>query len=284
MESDIIHKLKALGLNQLEAEVYYLLLREKPMTAYKVGKLLKKPTANIYKAIEVLAKDGAVMIEEGKNKLCKAVEPEEFITLLQHKFENKAKEAAEVLSHIKPAFEEEKTYSLESVELALEKAIKMIDEGKTIIVVDAFPLALEEIVEPLRKALQRGVQVVIQSYQELEIEGAEINVTQNHDEVISYWQSQQLNIIVDGRESLVALFDQTLTNVFHATWSTNVYLSCILHAGRLCEQTLHKLLAVPNSEHKLRDMEEILEKQKFLRNSEVPGVQTLFQRHFVTKQ
>ncbi len=284
MESDIIHKLKALGLNQLEAEVYHLLLREQPMTAYKVGKLLKKPTANIYKAIEVLAKDGAVMIEEGKNKLCKAVEPKEFITLLQRKFDNKAKEAAEALSQIKPGVEEEKTYSLESVDLALEKAIKMINAGKTIIVVDAFPVALEEIVEPIRKAIKRGVKVVIQSYQEIEIDGAEINITQNHNEVISYWQSQQLNVVVDGRESLVALFDQTLTNIFHATWSTNVYLSCILHAGRLCEQTLHKLMAVPDSEHKLKSIEEILEGQKFLRNSEVPGVQTLFQRHFVTKQ
>lgn len=279
MKKEAIDKLTEIGLNQLEAEVYYLLLREKPMTAYKAGKLLKKPTANVYKAVDVLYNKGAVIIEEGQNKLCKAVDPEEFLAIQENQFSVKTREASKLLSNIKPKVEAEKTYSLDSVDLALEKARKMIDTAVEIVVVDAFPLALEAIIKNVKSAVERGVEVVVQAYNEIEIEGADLFVPKNSNEVVSYWHSQQLNVVVDGNASLVALFDKDLSDVYHATWSENVYLSCIIHAGRICEQTIHKLMAVSDSEEKLLEIEEILKAQRFLSNSNVPGIQTLFERH-----
>ena len=279
MENEIIQKLRDIGLNQLEAEVYYLLLSEQPMTAYKVGKLLKKPTANIYKAVEVLFNKGAVIIEEGKNKLCKAIDPQEFIATQQHEFASKIKQAANALNNIKPQAAEEKTYSLDSVNLAVEKAKRMIKEAKEIIVIDAFPLALDAVLPELKSAIKRGIKVMIQCYSEITIKGADLFITQDYDDVISYWQSQQLNVVADSRESLIALFDKTMTMVYHATWSTNLYLSCITHAGRVYEQTIHRLMAVPDSPNKLQEIEKILKAQKFMRHTNVPGLQALFERH-----
>ena len=65
MEKEAIQKLRNIGFNQLEAEVYLLLLAERSLTAYRIAKLLKKPSANIYKAVEVLLAKGAVLVEEG---------------------------------------------------------------------------------------------------------------------------------------------------------------------------------------------------------------------------
>lgn len=279
MEAEVIQKLRDIGLNQLEAEVYYLLLSEEPMTAYKVGKLLKKPTANIYKAVEVLFNRGAVVIEEGKNKLCKAVDPEEFIATRQNEFAAKIKQAASALTHIKSLVTEDKTYSIDSVSLAVEKAKRMIGEAKEIIVIDAFPSALNAVLPELRSAIKRGVKVMVQCYSEITIEGADVFVTQDYKDVISYWQSEQLNVVVDGSRSLIALFDKTMTTVYHATWSSNLYLSCVTHAGRICEQTIHKLMAVPDSPNKLQEIENILEAQKFMRHTHVPGLKALFERH-----
>lgn len=280
MENEIIQKLRDIGLNQLEAEVYYLLLTEEPMTAYKVGKLLKKPAANIYKAVEVLFSKGAVIIKEGKNKRCKAVAPEEFIAAQQHEFAAKIKQAANALANIKPQASEEKTYSLDSVNLAVEKAKRMISEAKEIVVIDAFPLALDAVLPGIKSAIKRGVKVMVQCYNsDITIKGADVFVTRDYDEVISYWQSQQLNVVADGSESLIALFDKTMTTVYHATWSTNLYLSCITHAGRVCEQTIHKLMAVPDSPNKLQEIERILNTQQFMRHTNVPGLRGLFERH-----
>ena len=283
MQHEIIQKLRDIGLNQLEAEVYYLLLSEQPMTAYKVGKLLKKPTANIYKAVEVLFQKGAVIIEEGKNKLCKAVDPEEFISTQQHEFATKIKQAAHVLTHIKPQLKEEKTYAIDSVDLAVEKAKRMIEQAKEIIVVDAFPMALSSVMLELEAAIDKGVKVMVQCYSDTTIKGADVFITKNYQEVLAYWQSEQLNVVVDGSESLIALFDKNMTTVHHATWSTNLYLSCVTHAGRICEQTVHRLLAVTDSPNKLQEIEKILSSQEFLRHTQVPGLRALFERHMIIK-
>lgn len=82
METDqekCIALLRDLGLNQLEAEIYTFLLPNEPMTAYRVGKAIGRPTANVYKSIENLARFGAVLVEEGTNRVCRAVPVEEFI-------------------------------------------------------------------------------------------------------------------------------------------------------------------------------------------------------------
>jgi sugar-specific transcriptional regulator TrmB len=55
-KSKAIELLRQIGLNQLEAEVYAFLLPSEPMTAYAIGTALGKPTANVYKAIERLAR------------------------------------------------------------------------------------------------------------------------------------------------------------------------------------------------------------------------------------
>lgn len=280
MENQLLQTLKSVGLNQVEAEVYHLLLTEPPMTAYKVGKLLKKPTANIYKAIEALRSKGAVMTIEGKKQLCKAVDPAEFIALTQRQFTQKLEEAAQALTHIKRNEEtDDGTYTLDSVELAMEKAKQMIANATVVLVVDAFPVALKGLVTDLEAACDRGVKVLVQSYDHVKIEGAEVFLTPNHQAVISYWRSQQLNLVADGEQSLVALFDQQMNTVYHATWSTNTYMSCILHSGRLCEQTIQQLIALPDSADKLAKMEKILESQPFFRNTEVPGVKKLFEQY-----
>ena len=63
-----------LGFNALRSEVYVALLKTDPQTAYRTGKLIGRPTANVYKAVEVLLSRGAVTIEEGFDKqVCHAV-------------------------------------------------------------------------------------------------------------------------------------------------------------------------------------------------------------------
>jgi len=54
---DMIEQLQEIGFNRLEATVYLQLLSQPPTTAYKIGKLLKKPTysQNIYMSCLLLA-------------------------------------------------------------------------------------------------------------------------------------------------------------------------------------------------------------------------------------
>jgi len=275
-ENREIELLKSLGLNNLESEVYLHLLTNKSMTAYKVGKEINKPTANVYKAIDALSKKGAVIIEDNNNKHCKAINPDEFINHYEKDVLRKTNDAKALLRKIEKKQIDEKTYSISSVQLVFERFESMMNKSKVTAVIDAFPLALNRVLSSVNRAIERGVDVFVQTYDKTEIKGADIARTEIGDTVLDYWQSQQLNLIIDGEEHLISLMNNDLTEVKQAVWSNNIYMSCILHGGRLREQTIMKIMAKMNNENFEKEVKELIEKQKFFFNSNIPGFNKLF--------
>jgi len=271
-----IDSLKQLGLNQLEAEVYLHLLSNKQMTAYKVGKSINKPTANVYKAIDSLSKKGAVLIESNKSKYCKAVAPNEFLSHYEKDILDKTQKLKASLHNLENDFDDEKTYSIESVPLVFERFETMMAKAKVIAVIDAFPKALDTVLDSIDKAIKRGVEVYIQAYKPVEILGADIATSNIAEKAMDHWNSEQLNLIIDGEEYLVSLMNNSLTKVIQASWSTNYFMACTLHAGRMHEQTLIKIDAKRDTKNFEIEVNALLEKQKYFYNSDIPGFNKLF--------
>lgn len=268
-----------LGLNKLESEVYMHLLTHPPLTAYKIGKQINKPTANVYKAIDALATKGAVIVEDNKNKLCRAVAPDEFVGMYENLVMEKTKKARDFLCSLKSETEDEKTYSIQSVPLVFERFRAMMARCKSIAVVDAFPKTLEKVKIFLEEAALRGVEVHVEAYQPVEIGGTFVTCAGIGSEALEHWQSQQLNLVIDGEEHLIALLDNDLKKVKQAVWSSNTYMSCLLHAGMLREQTVMKIMAQTNSPDFEIKAKQVLEEQKFFFNTNVPGFTKLFNRN-----
>lgn len=263
------------GFNRLEADVYLFLLTDKPTTAYGIGKGIGKPSANVYKAIASLSSKGAVIIEDNKSKICRAVDPNEFVALYQKNILSKTESAKKLLGSLKPQPNDERSYTIDSVSLVFERFEQMMKRCKTIAVVDAFPLTLERVIDSIKEAVERGVLVHIEAYKPIVIEGADIALTSLGDKTLDHWQSQQLNLIIDGEEHLIALMDNKLEKVKQATWSNNTYLSCMLHAGFLKEQTVIKIMEAVNEPNFAELVKGILEKQKLFFNSNIPGFNRL---------
>ncbi len=278
MEMDVSTILLSLGLNQLEAEIYPLLLMHGPLTGYRIGQLLGKPTANVYKALEALARKGAVLIEEGDSRICRAVAPDEFLGQLKSYFQYSINRAATVLPQLKSAPLDERIYQLQSVSLVFERCKMMLAQCTTLAVLDIFPHAVELLKEEITSAVQRGVEVFLQVYQPIEIKGANVVIAFDREAVLSYWHSEQLNIVTDGREVLLALMNPELTTIHQALWSQSLYLSCMMHTGFMKEHTVNRLLALQNRKNVSDEMHEILSQQKFFHTSDVPGLQDLFRR------
>lgn len=275
METDSQSLLMQLGFNPLESEVYTTLLTAEPMTAYKIGKRLGKPTANVYKAIEALTRKGAVIIEEGKHRMCHPVPVRELMSTMQKNFIEKSNEAASALEHLQPASSEEKTYQLESVSLTFEKARAMLQRCSSVAIIDIFPEPFEKLRDDIESAIDRGVEVVLQVYAPTEMKGAHIVIPSLSQQALAAWKSQQLNLVCDGREHIIALFNKGLTDVFQATWSNNTYLSCMLHAGFRREHTLHQIMDCTN----IAQVKDILSHEQWFYNSNVPGLREIQRRH-----
>jgi len=282
-DREAIELLMSLGLNELEAEVYVQLLTQPSTTGYKIAKLLNKPGANVYKAVDSLARKGAVMLEAGENQLCRAVPIREFINQQEEEFLRRTRRAYESLSHLKLEPGDEKSYQLLSAPLALERCRQMLQQCSTIAVLDVFPEPLKAIWPAIEEAMARGVEIYLQVYRETQLPGVHLALASIAETAIEYWSSQQLNIVIDGKEYLLALFNEDVSEVHQATWSRNLYVSSMLHAGFSNEHTIHRIRELAAREAFPDRLKELLAQQKFLSTSNVPGVKELLARFTAKK-
>ena len=269
--------LRELGLNQLEAEVYAFLLPHEPTTAYGIGKALGRQTANVYKAIERLARFGAVLVEEGSARVCRAVPAGELVRHVERQFLAKTRSAEQALTALERDTFDERVYRVSSVSEVLQRAREMLERASHVAVVDAFPRALAEIAPAVEATARRGVEVFIEAYLPIEIAGAEVVVVPDGHLSIQAWRCEQLNLVVDGREHLLALLSEDLRAVHQAVWSSSLYLSCLHHSGRLNEINLIRSLSHAGQAGDERSAH-ALQQHRFFRNSEVPGHRELVRR------
>ena len=276
----LVQHLLDFGLTQLEAEVYLDLLQNEPSTGYAVGKRIGRQTANVYKAVDSLATRGAVLIEDGeRNRLCRAVPASEFLTLLERQFQTQKAETLRQLDALTTANDhDDRIYLLNSVPLVLERARMMLGRCRSICVIDAFPEVLAVISAEIVAAAQRGVTVFVQAYKPIELSGAQVTLTHLHEANLDIWATQQLNLIVDAEECLLALMNNGLTQVHQAHWSHSTYLAFLMHVGLLREHNIHQLLALPQTNDSYEKMQSIIALDERFHPEFVPGLARLFQR------
>ncbi len=282
-KNDISHILQQLGLNNLEAEVYQCLLSTNGVTAYKIGKQLNKPTANVYKAIDRLTSLGAVMTEAGENTLCVAVSPEEFLDNRIDAYSNLADKAKKKLAKPEPVERNEGVYNIRSAELAISKAIEMINNAQQIIVLDVFPQPLEILLPHIQNAANNGIEVYLQSYEKVKTKKIKQVVTEGSQEVIKFWSSQQLNLVCDGNSSLLALFNRSLTQIYQCYWSRSLYISCMNHMGFMREHLFHRLFALDKEQELPTKVMRMLNKHKVFHKSSILGQVELFDKYSITR-
>src|SRR5262249_12589126 len=164
MPADAFQSLTGLGFTELEAEVYVALLQHSPVTGYRVAQSIGRPVANTYKAIESLQQKGAVLVDEGSSRLCRAVPADELLAQLERRFERRRHQAASALASVRAAPEDDRVYQLQSVEQVFERCRRMLDGCEQAAVLDIFPKPLEELREAVERAARRGVRVAVKAY------------------------------------------------------------------------------------------------------------------------
>jgi len=265
-----------LGFNTLEAEVYVALLKHGPQTAYKVGKMLNRPTANVYKAMDALLSAGAIEVQEGDVKVCSAIPVKALAAQLQRDYKNRLEQAVEKLAHLKPDTPDEGIYRLQTVESVFQRARDMLKRAEQVAVADLFPGPLNELKDLLNSLPAKKVEVYVETYVPVKMaRGVSVAVPAVSNQALKFWKAQQLNLAIDGREILIALFNEDLTELIQATYSNNLYLSCIVYSGLLSE---HKVIRFSNA-GSLAEVKQLAAGQKFFFNSKVPGLEQLLKAY-----
>src|SRR4051812_7356647 len=187
---ETIEALTALGFTGLEAEVYTALLREAPTTAYRVAHTLGKPAANVYKAVVSLEHKGAVIVDDGESRVCRAVAPDELLARLARTFSDQRERAARALARVRDTSADDRVYQMRSRDQVFERARQMLDRATQVAVLDVFPEPLETLRPDLERALARGVEVAVKLYAPADVAGAEVVLTRRGAKVLARWPGQ----------------------------------------------------------------------------------------------
>lgn len=216
------------GFTQLESEVYTYLLGNSPTTGYRIAQGIGKATANTYKAIESLHQKGAILVEQGASRLCRAVPSDELLVRLTRDFEWRRAQAEIKLSQFDFGARDERVYTLRSREQVIERARHMLGGDHEVVLLACSGERASDLGPELQATAERGGVVYLLSPDPPGIAGiAGARAAQPFDE---------LRLVVDGREMLLGLFDDE--RLVQAYWSGNRYLALDAYRGLAAELEL----------------------------------------------
>lgn len=232
MPADVSQILTPFGFTSLESEIYTFLLKESPATGYRVAQAIGKAAANTYKAIESLQQKGAVLVEEGANRLCRAVPSDELLARLTRDFEWRRAEAELMLAKLNSGADDDRVYSLRSRAQIIERARHMLGSAEAFALMACSANVAHQLGDTLVASGKRGLEVYLLCPEAVGIPGVKAARSQNHAFV------DELRLTVDGAEHMNALFSAGREDAVQAIWSKSAFLASCAHRGLAAELTL----------------------------------------------
>ena len=237
-----------LGFTGLEALAYVSLLKAPGATGYAIARAIRKPVANTYKALESLEQRGAVSAEDGVARSYRAVPVAELLGVISREFASRTAQADKALARLDFGIEDDRVYRLTGREAILERMRSLTASARSVLVVDAFPEALEAIADVLRAAVKRGVTVRIKAYAPFELSGATTVTSPTGDTIIRRWDGTWLNAVADDCEVLISLLGDPES---HGMWTRNHYFAVVYQAAVSSEVALAELQSLATSRPKI---------------------------------
>ena len=130
---------------------------------------------------------------------------------------------------------DDRIYNLKTVEQVYERARSMIAAATEVVLFDLFPEPLRLLQMSLEQNALRGIKVAgigcgdIPKLRKVHI------YTHPWNLVAETWPGQQITIVADSRECLMAMVANDGESIRHAMWTDSVYFSCLQHSGLASE-------------------------------------------------
>jgi len=271
---EVFSALEQLGLTPLEARAYVVLLRNGPSTAYRVAQGIERPASNIYRLMAALVSKGLVEKEDGDKTHYRAVPCQQALDLLERSFKRHREIAEHTLSTLERSAEDERVYRLGSRDHVFERCRAALRRAEEVALVDAFPGPLEEIRPEIEATTRRSVQVIVKAYRPTLIEGVEVIVDYRGAAPLEMWGGDWLNLVVDGREYVLAFLDRESSGLHQGIWTSSANLSWIYHCGLWSEITLDGVYRLVEMGASLADVRNLLQKYRTMSEKQLgdPGL------------
>lgn len=156
-----IDLLQELGLNKYEAEAYYTLLTEGPLTGYELGKRSQVPLSRSYDVLERLSQKGLALAQPGEPARYRALEPELFLGQVRSTMEHTLNTLAESLTAAQQSASSGEFWVVRGHRHIMIRAHRLCASATQSIALMLPEKQFREFSESLAEARQRGVSLAI---------------------------------------------------------------------------------------------------------------------------
>jgi HTH-type transcriptional regulator, sugar sensing transcriptional regulator len=224
-QKELVNYLVSFGLTGLEAEIYLYLVQNSPATGYKVAKGTGRSFTSVYKALEMLQTKGAILLQEGKNRLSRAVPIDEFLQQQEARAKQQRLKAAAAINALSESSGDTRIYHLSSIDQVYERCRHMLDECRERALIEVFPEPCRVLRDSIEAAAARGLSIAVRTYGDEELAGTIPIKSPFGDTNLKTFKSQCLAIFIDGCQFLISDLSLDGESVHEAIWSANLPLS-----------------------------------------------------------
>ena len=213
--------LTGLGLTMLEAEIYVYLLQHSPASGYKIAKAIGRSFPSTYKAVVSLQAKGAVLVDDGKSRLSRAVSVEELMDQFERRFRERRSAAVAALEQLPKSPADTRIYHLTSVDQVYERSRRLLAECEERALLELFPEPLARLREPVEQTGARGVDLTARVYEPTALKHVRLIHSPFGEQNLRMFKTQWLALLIDGRQFLLAHLLRAGAGVFSATSGAN---------------------------------------------------------------
>lgn len=174
-DSELVSRLKILGLSSYEAKAYIVLLKLKVATSTEIAKEAHIPQPRVYDVMKSLEDKGLIMVSEGRPRLYRAEDPMiAFTRLLNKTIERLRTEYENIVEILEKIYRESKSLSGEEIWMLnteakiRDKLLNVIDLAEHELLVSAYAHILPYIQSKLKELSKKGVSICLVTYNEVE--------------------------------------------------------------------------------------------------------------------
>jgi predicted transcriptional regulator len=156
-----IELLQEIGLNKYEAEAYYTLLTEGPLTGYELGKRSQVPLSRSYDVLERLSQKGLALAQPGEPARYQALEPELFLGQVRSTMEQTLHTLAETLAEARQPVSSDEFWVVRGYRHILLRARALCTAATQALILVLPEKLRAELTTELAEAQQRGVSLTL---------------------------------------------------------------------------------------------------------------------------
>ncbi len=247
MKDIILETLKNLNFTEYEAKAYLALLEESPLTGYAVAKNSGVPRSRIYEILDNLVLRGDILVSHGNTPQYVPVPAKKLIKNRRTKAEENFKLAERSLEQYGNASKNrENIWNITGHFEILDKVKECIGAAEKRILLEVWKEEYQELETELKKASEKGVNITVIAYGEVESGFASVCRHDLSDEITEEYGGRWVVASIDDSEVVAGIV--SLGKDSRAAW------------------TMHQGLVMPITEVMIHDLYimEIMEKHREL--------------------